>query len=167
MITASVRAFQLGFIAGMRALSAPALLSHKLVRTIPTKEPQTPLHYLAQPTTSLVLNVLAGGEIIADKMPDGPNRTSPPQFITRVASGATCGAFVSEVEGQPAALGAVAGGLGAVVGTLLFFNLRRWLNHDIGLPDAAVALAEDALAIGVGWTIVNGIKPSMKTTGAE
>ena len=162
MAISYLRSFQIGFIAGMRAFSAPALLSHKLERTIPTKQPQTPIQYLAQPLASIALKVLAGGEIIGDKVPHGPNRTSPPQFIIRVASGATCGAFVSQLEGEPAPLGAVAGGLGAVAGTLLFFQLRRWLNHDLGLPDAVGALAEDALVIGLGWSLVNGIQPNMQ-----
>ncbi|MCK8491378.1 DUF4126 family protein [Spirosoma sp. RP8] len=164
MATSFLRSFQIGLIAGMRAMSAPALLSHKLERTIPTKQPQKPIHYLAQPPVSLTLKVLAGAEIMGDKIPHGPNRTSPPQFIARVASGATCGAFVSEVEGESAPLGAVAGGLGAVVSTLLFFQMRRWLDHDLGLPDAVGAVAEDALAVGLGWQVVNGIQPKMKPT---
>ena len=163
MIQTYVKAFKLGVIAGMRAMTAPALLSHKLVRTIPTKQPQKPVHYLAQPPVAIGLDVLAGVEIIGDKVPHGPDRTSPPQFVTRVASGAACGAFLSEVEGSPAPIGAVLGGLGAVAGTLLFFNLRRWLDHDLGLPDAVGALAEDALAIGAGWQIVNSIDPAVKT----
>lgn len=164
MLTTYLKAFEIGLIAGMRAMAAPALLSHKLVRTIPTKQPETPLHYFAQPPVSLALKVLAGAEILGDKVPHGPARTSPPQFIARIASGATCGAFVSEVEGEPAPFGAVAGGLGAIVSTLVFFNLRTWLDHDLGLPDAVGALAEDALAVGAGWAIVNGIQPAMKTT---
>lgn len=162
MLQTYVKAFQIGVIAGMRAMAAPALLSHKLARTIPTKEPQKPIHYLAQPPVSIGLKVLASGEMIADKLPNAPNRTSPPQFIARIASGATCGAFLSEVEGQPAPYGAVVGALGTVVGTLVFFNLRRWLDHDLGFPDAVGALAEDALVIGVGWTIVNNIQPVEK-----
>ncbi len=157
-----LKAFQIGFIAGMRAITAPALLSHKLVRTIPTREPQKPVHYFAQPPVAIGLEVLAGLEILGDKVPNGPNRTSPPQFITRIASGATCGAFLSEVEGAPAPIGAVLGSLGAVAGTLLFFNLRRWLDHDLGLPDAVGALTEDALAIGLGWQVVNSIEPAMQ-----
>lgn len=162
MLNTYLKAFEIGLIAGMRAMAAPALLSHKLERTIPTKQPKTPAQYLAQPPVSLGLKVLAGAEIIADKVPHGPNRTSPPQFLTRLASGATCGAFVSEVEGETAPFGAVAGALGAVVSTLVFFNLRRYLNHDLGLPDAVGALAEDALVIGAGWTLVNTIQAAPK-----
>lgn len=144
-------------------MSAPALLSRKLARSIPTKEPQKPVHYLAQPPVSIGLAVLAAGEMIGDKLPNAPNRTIPASFISRMASGATCGAFLSEVEGQPAPYGAVAGALGAVVGTLTFFNLRRWLDHDLGFPDAVGALAEDALVVGVGWKIVNSIEPKLAT----
>ncbi len=162
MVQTYLKAFQIGVIAGMRAMTAPALLSRKLVRTIPTKEPQKPIHYLAQPPVSIGLAVLAGAELIGDKVPHGPNRTSPPQFIARITSGATCGAFLSEVEGEQAPIGAVLGGLGAVAGTLLFFNLRRWLDHDLGLPDAVGALTEDALAIGLGWQVVNSIEPAVQ-----
>lgn len=163
MVTTYLRAFQIGVVAGMRSMMAPALLSHKLVRTIPAKEPQKPIHYLTLPPVSLGLKVLAGAEIVGDKVPHGPNRTSPPQFIGRIASGATCGAFLSEVEGQPAPFGAVIGGLGAVAGTLLFFNLRRFLDHDLGIPDAVGALAEDAIAITLGWQTVNSIQPDVQT----
>lgn len=157
-----LKAFGLGIIAGMRSMVAPALLSRKLVRTIPTKQPSQPIHYLAQPTTSIALNVLAAGEILSDKIPNVPNRTIPVEFSGRVASGATCGAFLSQAEGQSVPIGALAGGLGTVVGTLAFFHLRQWLDHELGLPDPVVALAEDALAIGLGWQIVNTIQPNLQ-----
>jgi uncharacterized membrane protein len=162
MIQTYFRAFGIGFVAGMRALSAPALLSHKLVRTIPTKQPTKAVHYLAQPNTSLALKALAGGELIGDKIPHGPDRTSPSQFAARLVSGTTCGAALAEVEGASAPIGAAVAGVGTVLGTLLFYNLRTWLDHDRGLPDAVGALAEDALTIGLGWAIVNDIQPAIK-----
>lgn len=162
MMQSLIKSFGIGVVAGMRSMMAPALLSRKLGRTLPTQQPGTLPQYLAQPTTTGVLTVLAGGEVIGDKLPNAPNRTSPPAFIARIASGSTCGAVISEVEDQPAPYGAVAGGLGAVVGTLLFFNLRRWLDHDLGLPDTVGAVAEDALAIGGGWRLVNTLQPASK-----
>ena len=153
-----LKAFGLGVVAGMRALIAPALLSHKLVRTYPTKQPGRPIHYLAMPPASLALKVLAGGEIIGDKLPNVPDRTIPVQFAARVASGATCGGFLSQAEGADIPAGVVAGGIGTVVGTLAFYHLRQWLHHGLGLPDPVVALAEDALAISLGWSIVNSLE---------
>lgn len=158
-----LKAFGLGVVAGMRSIVAPALLSHKLVRTVPIKQPTEPIHYLAQPPAEMALKVLAGVEILADKIPNGPDRTIPPQFGFRIASGATCGAFLSQVEGASAPVGALAGGLGTVVGTLVFFHLRQWLDRELGLPDPLVALGEDALAIGAGWQLVNSIQPTRST----
>lgn len=159
-----VKAVGLGVVAGMRSLMAPALLSHKLVRTVPVKEPSEPIHYLAHPPVEMGLKVLAAGELIGDKIPNVPDRTVPLEFGARIASGATCGAFLSQTEGESVAAGAVAGGLGAAVGTLAFFRLRQWLTRDLGLPDPVVALAEDALAISLGWTVVNRIEPARQAT---
>lgn len=154
-----LKAFGLGVVAGMRSLIAPALLSHKLVRTYPTKQPSQPIHYLAMPPVSLALKVLAGAEIIGDKIPNVPDRTIPLEFGARVAMGATCGGFLSQAEGADLPTGAVTGGIGTVVGTLAFYHLRQWLHHELGLPDPVVALAEDTLAITLGWSIVNSIEP--------
>lgn len=159
-----LKAFGLGVVAGMRSLVAPALLSHKLVRTVPVKEPSEPIHYLAQPPASMILKALAGGEILGDKIPNVPDRTIPVEFGARVASGATCGAFLAQIEGEAIPVGAIVGGLGTVVGTLAFFHLRQWLDNELGLPDPVVALAEDALAIGLGWQIVNSIEPIRQPT---
>jgi uncharacterized membrane protein len=161
MFQTYLRAFGIGVVAGMRSLTAPALLSHKLVRTIPTKQPTKPIHYLAMPPASLALKALAGAEILGDKAPNAPNRIVPSAYSMRITSGATCGAFLSQVEGNSIPTGAVAGGLGAAVGTMAFFQLRQWLDHSLGLPDPVVALAEDVLTIALGWTIVNSIEPNM------
>lgn len=160
MTNTYLKAFGLGVVAGMRSMVAPALLSHKLVRTIPTKQPSQPIHYLAQPAVSIGLKALAGLEIVGDKIPNVPDRTVAPEYSARVASGATCGAFLSQAEGESVPVGAVAGGVGTLIGTLVFFQLRQWLDHSLGLPDPVVALAEDALAITVGWQIVNSIQPA-------
>lgn len=109
---------------------------------------------------------MAGGEIIGDKVPGAPNRTKPPVFGSRIAAGAGCGAALSEVEGGEAPIGAILGGLGAVVGTLAFFRMRTFLDHDLGIPDTVGALAEDALAIGAGWSIVNSIEVAPQPEGA-
>ncbi|RYC68593.1 MULTISPECIES: DUF4126 family protein [Spirosoma] len=167
MVQTYFRAFGLGVVAGMRSLVAPALLSHKLARTMPAKEPQKPIHYLTLPPVSLGLKAIAGIEILGDKIPNVPDRTFAPEFGARIASGATCGGFLSQAEGADIPVGAVVGGLGTVVGTLAFFRLRQWLTHELGVPDPVVALAEDALAIGVGWSIVNAMQPAPQLNRAQ
>ena len=162
MLETYAKAFGLGVVIGMRALVGPALLSRKLAGTPLAKQPAEPLHYVTQSSVVTTLQLLAGTEIITDKLPGIPNRTIPFQFGGRIVSAATCGAFLSQVEEGDVPVGAVAGSLGAVVGTLVFFNLRQWLHHGVGLPDPLVALAEDALCVGAGWAIVNSIQPAQQ-----
>ena len=152
-------AFQIGVIAGMRALTAPALVSHKLSNTYPDPLAGSKLDFLHSPTTATVLKVLAGGELIGDKMPQAPNRIGAAQLPVRILSGALSGAALSESEGESAPYGALFGALGAVASSFAFFHLRHWLTADRGLPDPAIALVEDALAIGLGVLTLNAVDP--------
>lgn len=86
----------------------------------------------------------AGGELLGDKLPATPSRTSPPPLIARFASGAGAGALVGRTAAG-AALGAVAAGAAAFAGE----RARAAIGRRGGLPDPAVALVEDALAIGL------------------
>ncbi|GAB2584981.1 DUF4126 family protein [Spirosoma areae] len=150
-----LNAFGIGVIAGMRSMMAPALVSHKLAHTTPNQLPDSPLQFMTSAKTATIFAVLAAGELVGDKLPQTPNRTAFPQVSGRIASGALCGAALTEADGQPLAYGAIVSALGAVAGTFAFFQLRHWLTHEKNLPDPLVAIAEDALAIGAGWWVVN------------
>ncbi|SOD96765.1 DUF4126 family protein [Spirosoma fluviale] len=153
------KAFGLGVVIGMRAMVGPALLSRRLAGTAPTKQPKTLLHSLTQPAVVTALEGVAAAEVVTDKFPGVPNRTIPFQFGGRMVSAAVCGAFLSQVEEGEIPLGAAAGAVGAIAGTLAFFRLRQWLTHSQGVADPVVALVEDALCIGGGWAIVNRVEP--------
>ena len=160
MIKCILKAFEIGVIAGMRTMTAPALVSYKLSHTEPSRSVGPPLsdsnlHFMTSATTTNVLAVLAGGELIADKLPNTPDRIGQPQVWGRIASGALSAAALTEADGESAPIGAIIGALGAVAGAFAFFHLRRWLTHEQGLPDPLVAVAEDALTIGAGWWVVN------------
>jgi uncharacterized membrane protein len=155
MYQSYLSAFQIGIVAGMRAMTAPAVVSHKLSTTTTQLPADSPLHFMTAPRTATVFKVLAGGELIGDKVPGSPDRTTPPQLAGRLVSGAMSGAALSEAEGHSVAWGAVIGGLGALAGTFAFFQLRHFLTHDKNLPDPVVALAEDALTIALGLATVD------------
>jgi uncharacterized membrane protein len=156
MIGTYLNALQIGIIAGMRSLTAPALVSHKLSQIKPEPLQDSPLHFLTSPKAATTLAIMAGGELIGDKLPNSPDRIAPPVLSGRIISGAMAGAALSEADRKPIAYGAVLGALGALVGTVAFYHLRTWLNHEKGIPDVAVALVEDAMTVGAGWVIVNG-----------
>lgn len=155
MIRAYLTAFQIGVIAGMRTLMAPALVSHKLSNAKPDFLSDSVLQFMTSPKTATTLSVLAAGELIGDKLPSAPDRTGWPQISGRLASGALSGAALTQADGQSLAYGGLAGALGAAVGSYAFFQLRHWLTHEKDLPDPLVAVAEDALAFGAGLLILH------------
>jgi uncharacterized membrane protein len=83
------------------------------------------------------------GELVIDKLPQTPSRTSPPGLACRLGSGAAAGWLVAGAPG--AAIGSAAAGLSAFAGE----RTRAALGRRTGLPDPLVALAEDTLAISV------------------
>lgn len=147
-LSPSTAAFALGWTAGMRSASAPALLAHALASgRRPRREPA---HALAGPWASRLLIVAAGGEMVADKLPFIPARTSPLALSGRAASGALVGAAVAAARGSNRAAGAAAGVVGAVAGSFVMERLRREVGERLGVPDPAVAVAEDALTVALG-----------------
>ena len=149
------KAAQIGVVAGMRSLMAPALVSRYYHSQPTTFLLESSLKAATYARTADVCTLLAAGELIGDKLPDTPDRTGFPQILGRLGSGAVSGATIAQANGKSAGRGAVAGSLGALLGTYAFFQLRHWLTSNRGLPDAIVALAEDALAIGAGLLILN------------
>ena len=135
-------------------MAGPALVSQKLSSETSNPLPTSTLSFMASPKTANVFKVLAGGELIGDKVPHGPDRISPPQLIARLASGATCGAALSEARGASVRVGALLGAAGALAGAFAFFHIRRYLNHEQDVPDPLLAVIEDALTYGVGWQVV-------------
>ncbi|MBO0930531.1 DUF4126 family protein [Fibrella aquatilis] len=154
MNSSPLSAFLIGVVSGMRAMAGPALISQKLSTQTPNPLFDSSLSFIASPKTANVLKVLAGGELIGDKVPHGPDRISPPQLIARLASGATCGAALSEARGASVRVGALLGATGALAGAFTFFHLRRYLNHEQDIPDPLLAVIEDAITYGAGWQAV-------------
>jgi len=93
----------------------------------------------------------AVSELVADKLPFTRSRLEAAPITWRIVSGAICGAAIHSTKGTPAR-GAVLGGLGAIAGAVAGYHIRKRLNRE--MPDLAVALLEDALAVGAGTAIV-------------
>jgi len=148
-----VAALLLGVIAGLRTFTAPMMVSWA-VRFGWVQLGDSPfdaLKFLYAFYTPYILTVLAIGELIGDKLKWTPSRKIPPAFIARIVSGAICGAAVCSVGGL--GIGALLGGLGAVIGTLLGYKFRVRLAAALG-KDLPAALVEDAIAVGGGFLIV-------------
>jgi uncharacterized membrane protein len=107
------RALGLGAVAGVRSMSAPALLSRAASRGNIEGIEDTPFAFLASSRAARILTVLAVGEALADKLPFSPDRISPPGLIGRMASGGLVGAALFAAAGHRATIGAGLGLLSA------------------------------------------------------
>lgn len=94
-----------------------------------------------------VFTVLAIGELIGDKLPNTPARTSAFPLIARIIFGGLVGAIAATGLAGSATEGAVLGAISAVVGAFLGFHIRQWLVKEQGCRDWWIAAGEDALTI--------------------
>ncbi len=105
--------------------------------------------------TLILLTLLAVAELIADKLPKTPARTAPPGLIARVVCGCVCGIALATSAGGKLLVPAVAGVVGALVGTFVGYKTRHTLVFRAHLPDFAVALAEDVIAVAGSFLITS------------
>jgi uncharacterized membrane protein len=147
-----VLAFLIGVIAGLRSLTAPAVVSWA-ARLGWLKLENTWLAFLGYAAAPYILSVLAIVELIADKLPKTPSRKAPPGFAARLVTGALCGAAFGLASQYPLG-GLLAGVLGSIVGTLGGYEFRNRLVKAIGGNDLPIAILEDVIAIGGAYLIV-------------
>jgi uncharacterized membrane protein len=144
------RVLGLGAVAGVRSMSAPALLSRSASRGTIEGIEGTPFAFLASPRAARILTVLAVGEALADKLPFAPDRISLPGLVGRMASGGLVGAALFAAARRRAAIGAGLGLLASAAASYPSYYLRVKTQERLGLPNWAVGLVEDALAEGTG-----------------
>ncbi|HKG02734.1 MAG TPA: hypothetical protein VKB03_06105 [Conexibacter sp.] len=104
-------------------------------------------------TRRLAPLVAVAGELVLDKLPQTPSRTSPPGLVARLSSGAAAGWLVAGTPG--AAIGSAVAGLSAFAGE----RARAALGRQTGLPDPLIAVGEDVLAIGLALIAVRAARP--------
>jgi len=146
--------FSIGVIAGLRSLTAPALVSWAAQLGWLDLSGSW-LAFLGSRTATIVLSLLALGELVADKLPKTPKRTSVGPLVFRIIAGGFSGMALCESARQPMAMGMILGGVGAIAGAFAGYEIRHRVVEAFGLPDFRVALAEDIFAIGGGLLIVS------------
>jgi len=143
------RALGLGAISGLRTFSGPAFVCHAASRGR-LDLGGTPLAFLSSPRLAKAALLMVLGEAVGDKLPMAPSRTSRSPLLGRAVSGAMVGAAVFVSEGRRATTGAAIGSTAAIVVSFAGERLRALAGEKTGLPDAAVALAEDAIVLLIG-----------------
>jgi uncharacterized membrane protein len=146
-------AFLIGFFAGLRSLAAPAATAWAVY--LGWLKLERPLSLIGSLPAVVILTVLAIVELVADKLPKTPSRTSPPGLIARILTGGITGACVAAAGGEGAHLGAGLGAIGGVVGCFAGFQARTRLVKALGTPDSYIALLEDLIAVAGSLWIVS------------
>lgn len=146
-------AFGIGLVAGLRSMTAPAATAWgaHLGRL---NLQNSPLAFMASKWAAAIFTLAALGELVADQLPKTPARTKPGPLAARIVMGGLCGACILVAAGGAAWLGAVAGGVGGLVGAFAGYRARMGLVQSLHAPDAAIAILEDLIAIGLGIVVV-------------
>jgi uncharacterized membrane protein len=144
-------ALAIGVIAGLRALTAPAVVAWgAFLGWIDVDGKWS--EWVAHPITVTVLTIFLLVELVTDQLPKTPSRKTPPQFITRLLMGAFAGAVIGSASHHTfIALGA--GMIGAVLGTLGGAEARSRLVAANGGKDRPVTIGEDIVAVGGGFLV--------------
>jgi uncharacterized membrane protein len=139
-------AFGIGVIAGLRSLTAPAVVAWAAQRGWINLHGSA-LSFMASTVAVALFTILAAVELVTDKLPSTPARTKPPGLIARVLLGGLSGAAIWLAGGQSAAMGASLGAAGGLMGTFVGYQIRTGLVRALKVPDIVVALLEDLVAI--------------------
>ena len=141
--------FLIGVIAGLRSFTAPATVAWGL-RLGWFTVGSSRLAFMGSIAGVVIISLLAFGELVADKLPSTPNRTSPVGLIGRFILGGFAGVILACAGGQRPILGAVLGGVGGIAGAFAGYQVRTRLVKVLKCPDFVIAILEDAVAIGGG-----------------
>ena len=147
-------ALGIGIVAGLRSLTAPAVVAWGAHLGWLNLH-DSPLAFMGSTIAVAILSVLAIGELIADKLPMTPKRTAPAPLIARIVTGGFCGASLVAAVGKSVLAGMLLGGIGGVVGAFLGYSVRRRLVNNFHIKDLVVAVSEDAIAIGLALFLVS------------
>lgn len=148
---AYLEALTLGSVAGMRSFAAPAVAN--LQRHTRRGEAATGFAARAVKLFPLV----AGFEMVADKLPILPNRTKLPPLLGRVVMGAIAVASIlpkGRHTNLERAVGIALGTAAALAASHVMSLARKTATERFGVPNFIAGLAEDALVFGLSKRLV-------------
>jgi len=152
--TPYLSAVSLGTLAGFRAFSALALVSHSFRQHPPKALRKSSLRFLQAGLVSNGLNLMAGAEMIGDKVPGVPDRVKLPSLLVRSAAGAVVGAAVARAGKGNSLVGALLGATSAFAATYGSFYLRLSMNQY--LPNSLSGALEEGLVFLAGSSLPKG-----------
>jgi len=105
--------------------------------------------WVAKLVTAIGFTVLAVSELVADKLPRIPDRTSTGPLLARLVFGALAGGIIAASLNGSETEGIILGVGGALVGAFGGYLIRREIVERSGSKDWPVAVAEDLITVGL------------------
>jgi uncharacterized membrane protein len=144
----------IGFVAGLRSLTAPAVVAWAAHLGWINLH-GSPLAFMESPWAVGVFTLLALVELVADQLPSTPARTAPVGLSARVVTGALAGVCLGISGGASPWVAALAGVIGGIAGAFGGYQARVGLVRALRVPDVVIAIPEDLIAIGLGLILVS------------
>jgi uncharacterized membrane protein len=144
----------IGVVTGLRSMTAPAVVAWAAhLGWIHLSGSR--LAFMGSAWAVGIFTVGALGEFAADKFPAAPARTAAVGLTARIVIGLLTGACLGVAGGASYWLGALIGAIGAIAGAFGGYQARVRLVRGLHVPDAAIAIPEDLVAIGLGLLLVS------------
>ncbi len=147
-------AFGIGVVAGLRSLTAPAVVAWATFLGWIHLSGSL-LAFMGSKWSVGIFTILALVELVADQLPSTPPRTGAMGLSARIVTGALTGAALAVAGGAALWMGAVFGAIGGVIGAFAGYHARVGLVRGLRVPDFAIALPEDAIAIGLALLLAS------------
>ena len=147
-------AFGIGVVTGLRSMTAPAAVAWAAYLGWISLH-GSPLAFMGSVWAVAIFTLGALGELVADQLPTTPARTAAVGLTARIVIGLLTGACLGVAGGAAPWLGALIGAIGAIAGAFGGYQARVRLVRGLHVPDAAIAIPEDLVAIGVGLLLVS------------
>lgn len=141
--------FAIGAVAGLRSLTAPAVVAWAAHLGWINLQ-GSPLAFMRSKWTIGIFTILAVVELVGDQLPSTPARTGAMGLSARLVTGALSGACLAVPAGASIWLGVVVGAAGAIAGAFAGYHARVGLVRGLRVPDVVIAIPEDIVAIGLG-----------------
>jgi uncharacterized membrane protein len=151
--SALLLALLIGFVAGLRSLTAPAAVSWA-AHLGWLDLAGSALDFMGSTLAVIIFSVAALAEFAADLHPATPNRTTPGPLTARVILGGLSGAALTLAAERSLLAGALLGGAGGLIGAFAGYHARTRLTAALQ-NGKLIAVVEDLIAIVLAITIVS------------
>jgi uncharacterized membrane protein len=147
-------AFCIGVVAGSRSLTALAVVAwatHLGWMNLSASR----LDFMGSTWAVVFFTLSALLELVTDQLPKTPARTNAVPLGARIVTGLLSGTCVAIAGSESLLLGALSGAAGGIAGAFGGYHARVGLVRRLHVPDFAIAIPEDLIAIGLGLLIVS------------